>query len=457
MIKLTDDQKKAYDEIVEWLESPSPELPAPPYSSRPKKILFGDLELEEEEPESDYIQKEREKAELEAWEKEYEEKSSVLYKVLSGYAGTGKTTLLDHIVQFAYATGIKVGITATTNKAVKVLMDRVKGNNYSTIHSVLGIRPKEVEDKEIFEPDRNAVSDPLSSFNLVIVDECSMISEQLLSIIKKENPGYVKVLFCGDPAQLQPINESISKCFSYAPSTLNEVVRHNNTIAEKAVIVRDSTRRVGLEELLVDPEITRVTSKRDIYQWFKGFKRYPDKIRMLSWTNNRVGYWNKVLRETDYGKVMPPFVEGDIIMANKPCVDNKTVVLMNSQEAIVERVKEEEKYHALRVSPITPGEDFKKSVKLYVLKEEFQNEMDKTLQRYAIQRNWSKFWRLKRSYHDIRHCYALTVHKSQGSTFENVVLDWNDIYLNKDAANRNQLVYVGLTRAAHQIIIYEGT
>ena len=60
---------------------------------------------------------------------------------------------------------------------------------------------------------------------------------------------------------------------------------------------------------------------------------------------------------------------------------------------------------------------------------------------------------MKKAYHDIRHCYALTVHKSQGSGFGTVVLDWENIQQNRDLQNRNQLLYVAMTRAEKQVKI----
>lgn len=373
-----------------------------------------------------------------------------MYKVLSGYAGTGKTTLLNEVVAaIEQGKGKKVIVTATTNKAVKVLMDRVDAKNYSTIHSLLNIKPKQVGTKEIFERDNFNKSESMGSFNLVIVDECSMISQKLLQIIYSENPGHTKVLFCGDPAQLQPINEDISECFEFDPSTLTEVVRHGDAIAQKAKLVRQSHTHVGLEELLTDPEIVTV-GKKEVWELFKGFRQNPDRVRMLCWTNAQVDYWNTVLRLSDYGAPTDhPWSIGDIVIANQPCIDGKEIIMMNSEEGEVVHIVEESSYYKLKIDVY--GRD-KATVR--VVKPEYLPELKLQLEMFATAKLWKEYWKLKKHYHDIKHCYALTVHKSQGSTFQSVVMDWRNIHLNKELQNKNQLIYVAMTRAAEKVMIY---
>ena len=380
----------------------------------------------------------------------YEDPEAPLYKVLSGYAGTGKTTLLHEVVE-AVEKGLShhVIVTATTNKAVKVLRERVEAKHFSTIHSVLKIKPKQIGTKEIFEPDPYIDSIPLSSYNLVIVDECSMISEKLLELIYEENVGNTKVLFCGDPAQLQPINEDISTCFSFQPSTLTEVVRHGDTIAQKAVLARDNTTVLTVEELLAGKEIIRI-SKKEIWERFKNFREDPDRIRMLAWTNRSVNEWNKQLRLADYGRpVEDTFTEGDIIIANQPCIHEGEIVMMNSEEAEVIHVDKTDSSYVMQVERLDG-----KRVQVRSVREKYRPVLKDQLDILAAEREWKEYWRLRKFYHDVRHCYALTVHKSQGSTFDSVVLDWRDINSNRDIQNRNQLIYVGLTRAAKTVMIY---
>lgn len=375
------------------------------------------------------------------------------YKTLSGYAGTGKTTLLDAVVNYADYKGMSILVSATTNKAVKVLRDKIEADTFGTIHSALNIRPKKRGTKEIFEPVRFGKELPIVQYDLVVVDECSMISTQLLSIIDNEIKGSgTKVLFCGDPAQLQPINEEISQCFHFDPVLLTEVVRHGDSIAQKAKLVRSTDRVVPYSEILQDPDIVKVNGS--FPEIFKGFREDPDRIRMICWRNDQVDYWNRLLREVDWDKTPDKkFQVGDIVIANEPCViassfGDKNIVMMNSEEGIVEKVNETPSSYELDVAKFSGG-----TCIVNVAKDQYKEQLDTLLSGFAKRKKWKDFWDLKESYHDIKHCYAITAHKSQGSTFQNVVIDWRDMSLNRNRENRNQLIYVGMTRASEKVMI----
>lgn len=404
----------------------------------------------------------------------YKDPNAPQFKTLRGFAGTGKTTLLDFIVKQVrkvkkgelFPTTSTVAVTATTNKAVKVLRDLVHADHYSTIHSMLNIKPHQRGRKEIFKPDYDS-NNNINSFDLVIIDECSMVSSidkgrkveehSLLRLIKDNTRSSVKVLFCGDPAQLQPINEPISQTFEFEPIELTDVVRHANSIAKKAKLVRNRDTNIELGELL-DGEDIILIDRKEIDPYFEGFRDNPDQCRMLCWTNAAVKAWNKQLRLADFGERLPAFFPGDIVMANAPCAvlrneeDNiYDIVMANSQEGVVLEAEKKESHFALTIEVFNENHDV---VELKVIREEFQEEYQKMLEGYAEDKDWYSYWKLKKEYHDIRHCYALTTHKSQGSTFDRVIMDWRDITKNWDIENRNQLIYVAMTRAAKQVLIY---
>lgn len=376
------------------------------------------------------------------------------FRVLKGYAGTGKTTLLDFFIDVAqYGEGLPKSfnsvVTATTNKAVKVLRDKVDYSDFMTIHSLLNIKPKKKGTQEIFEQVTYNQQD-YSAYDLVIIDECSMISEKLLGIITDQlEPLGIKVLFCGDPAQLPPINEDGSDCFEFPGWELTKVIRHSDTISHKAKTVRNNTSLVNIRQLLTPPDIEYVSLKemRDMYS---NWRDNPDSIRLLCWTNKRVLQWNQKLRKSAYPE--PPkhrFTAGDIVIANKPCKKNGDhIVMLNSEEGEVVSAEEQYDSWRLKVKKFSGGTAY-----LNVIKREYASTHKKDLQQFAAANNWSDFWKEKDRYHEIRHAYALTTHKSQGSTFGRVVIDPRDINKNRDIKERNQLLYVAMTRAAEQVLI----
>lgn len=173
---------------------------------------------------------------------------------LYGYAGTGKTTTITKLIHYLLYTGYisSVMFTAPTNKAVNVIKSKFRNDlddlakaklkidinneevfddiiykleekgfniNFLTIHKSLNYKNDfDIEGERIFiKGDKSN----LNNFDLIIVDECSMISFQIITHLfeeaNKKDPlskNNIKIIFLGDPAQLPPVNEKISTIFS---------------------------------------------------------------------------------------------------------------------------------------------------------------------------------------------------------------------------------------------------
>ena len=73
---------------------------------------------------------------------------------------------------------------------------------------------------------------------------------------------------------------------------------------------------------------------------------------------------------------------------------------------------------------------------------------------YAKAKDWQTYFQLKDELCDFRPNHALTVHKSQGSTYENVFIDLSDVGKNKQASEIARLMYVAATRASKKLYLY---
>lgn len=154
---------------------------------------------------------------------------------LGGYAGTGKTTLMKHLVKEMRTQGLSVAICAFTGKAVSVL--HRKGVPEATTMHVL------MYDVNI--DDKGAVTFSKKSFipgnpNMVVVDEASMVNKDLLEDLLSYN---TKILFVGDPGQLPPVGDN-PNVMAACDFTLTTIHRQ----AEKSPIITFATqiRTTGL-------------------------------------------------------------------------------------------------------------------------------------------------------------------------------------------------------------------
>ncbi|NEQ97947.1 MAG: AAA family ATPase, partial [Cyanothece sp. SIO2G6] len=171
--------------------------------------------------------------------------------LLTGYAGTGKTTLLQALIKKLRQGGDhrKIVLTAFSNKATKVLS--AMADRWALTHvdaltccKLLGLKPDidTTTGKQIFKPDPGS-ENTFDRYRLVVVDEASMINEEmwlLLTDAVSDLHKRTQVLFVGDIAQLPPIGERESKTFSeiYDRSDLTQVVRYGGAIGVLAESIR---------------------------------------------------------------------------------------------------------------------------------------------------------------------------------------------------------------------------
>ena len=164
--------------------------------------------------------------------------------LLKGSAGTGKSTLITNILSMEKFKKLKISLCATTHKAVSVLKKMELDNkdiNYITIHKLLKIKRKIDNDgiqsfKTNIDEENYNIKDKSESiyyYDIIVVDECSMIEKELLNtIFKIQDKIHGKIIFIGDICQLPPVNEMKSSVFNYniLDYTLSEIMRYKGKI-----------------------------------------------------------------------------------------------------------------------------------------------------------------------------------------------------------------------------------
>lgn len=357
---------------------------------------------------------------------------------LSGYAGTGKTFLMQLVLDECDKTKKDYLLTAPTNKASRVLA-KTTGKDAITIAKLLGLRPKidKTTGKEIFVRDPDAPVIELDDYDLIILDEASMISSELLEMLSQEFTLFgPKFLFLGDTAQLPPVGEARSLAFDKVDekANLTQVVRYAGAILNWATALRSSSSISPVRKFADGEKLITVTDRafaEEIVTAFtsKAFTNNTDHCRVLAWTNTSVNQWNKKIRGAIFGKKAPRFVPGERLVATGVCTqrysDNtgkitESIILPSSEEIEVIEAHPERGTIEFGVFQadifdywIINAQDSEGTLKEFrVLCESEADRVNTMLKSFATNKNWENYWGLKRAFHPLHYAYALTVHRS---------------------------------------------
>lgn len=385
--------------------------------------------------------------------------------ILTGFAGTGKSTICKEICARNKGSLHKFVFCAPTNKAAKLLASFLSsyGAVCKTIYSALGIVMSEKDDKISLQYPKNPI--PLKNVKVLVVDECSMITGELFNYVITNYPT-IKILFIGDPKQLPPVNEERSCVFhnQIESTSLTEVVRHTNKILSFASDIREciDTNEIPIIRTMADETggVHRLSSKEfsTKIQEYCDAGRFndPDDARVVAWTNKRVEFFNSIIRKKIWGAAAKEeYIVGDIVMVASPVVDDMGMVLLSIDEegTITSReVVEHSVYKNLKCVKLRVKFDVGPRT-LHVIDPDSEYDLMVELSRLADAARkpkcgflWSKFWALKNAFNSIRYAYAITSHRSQGSSFNEVFVDTSDILKNRNRNEALRCLYVACTR-----------
>ncbi|MAP17468.1 MAG: ATP-dependent RecD-like DNA helicase [Aurantimonas coralicida] len=346
---------------------------------------------------------------------------------LFGYAGTGKTTLARH---FAEGIDGAVQFAAFTGKAAQVL--RSKGaKSARTLHSLI-YRPRGEETISDETSGLSRVSptfslnrqSPVAKAKLIIVDECSMVDEALgRDLMSFGTP----ILVLGDPGQLPPVSGGGFFTEAEPDFLLTEIHRQarDNPIIDLALHVRE-----GKELMHGDWGAARIIGKREVE---------TDEVlaadQVLVGTNRTRRRYNARLRELK-GFEGPLPMSGDklVCLRNDPAKG-----LLNGSLWQVMTASRETTKPGVNLIVKPDDDDIDQgAAKIRLLKAAFEDP-DADIP-----------WPTKKRFDDFDYGYALTVHKAQGSQWNNVML-FDESWAFKET--RERWLYTAITRAAERLTI----
>lgn len=410
-----------------------------------------------------------------------------LSATLQGYAGTGKTTLTAVLVQDLLEQGHQVLVTAPTHKALGVLQARIgPGPSYATIQAALGFRlVSEQDGTGRLVPHRQPV---LADFDVTVVDEASMLAADLFAPAMAACQTYnIGLLFVGDPAQLPPVTPHAPQTLSpaFGPQVpvharLDRIVRQaqDNPILRWSEILREAIARGQAPEIAAlaavmrpgDERLCQIIRAGDalIADWAADAHRHGHDMRVLTYTNRTAVRHNRTVHDRLFPGGAPfepgePLIaaDGDIDMPHGGRVANGQLLTVEAVEPARVQV---EAFEACEVH-LSDASGWQGRATLAVQPDAVQAEISARFRRVREAKaagreqeasEWSRrAYALKAALPDIRHAYAMTIHKSQGSTFDTVLVDWREAQTARlDGADLSRLLYVAITRASkHGVIV----
>ncbi len=400
---------------------------------------------------------------MDKWREFISTKSDQQYFLLSGQAGVGKTTCVKHFLREIQSSGMKIAVTTPTNKSLKVIREAVRDVpvTFKTIYSLLNLRLEPSgEVKELREVEG---SEDASAYDLIWIDEGSMLAQNVIQILEKKLAfSGTKVIILGDKEQLPPVKDDISPIWKRYPVDfeLTKVERHDNAILSFVQSIRANPDPVfespGKEVHILDED----AFEEKIIAAARAGKFHDGTAKAIAWRNATVDILNTIIRN-EYAptKSKAPFVPKDRIVVMSPIphdIANLPSLANTDDEGVVLNVTVDRhpKFPIYKIWNIDLEMEDGDRIVARVIHPHSEDELQDKLSELANSKKWYDFWQLKDAFHSIKHAYAVTSHRSQGSTFKEVFVDAGDILINKDVDTRTKCLYVGCSRASVELNIY---
>jgi len=425
----------------------------------------------------------------------YTPDKNILY-LLKGYAGTGKSTLIGHLVKLLSMANYKAVLMAPTGRAAKVIAN-YSGKKAFTIHKQIYFTKTEKGSGVQFVLKPNKYRN-----TLFIVDEASMIGDDRQSAKLFENGSllddlmqYVdagtncKLLLVGDPAQLPPVHLTISPALDgeYLENKFNkeviewelkEVVRQQQ---DSGILANATQLRLQMNEEHLDSFLFDLTIANDVLRLQDGneiLELLDDALRnggleetvFIVRSNKRANLYNQQIR----GRIL--FLEADLSVGDQLMVvknnyfwlepESDPGFIANGDLVKVLRIFSHHELYNFKFAKVevqlvdypdekpfetvvlldtlsseSPSLTYEEGNQLYQAVQEDYQHLSTKYKRFLAVKNNPYFNALQ-----VKYSYAITCHKSQGGQWENVFIEQPYLPDGLDLSYFRWL-YTALTRA----------
>lgn len=381
--------------------------------------------------------------------------------VLTGSAGVGKTYLVNYLLKYFAQKAGKMFITAPTHKALAVLKGKIDieyNAEFSTIHSALKLKRKFTPDgKVFFAQEFSERYPPFSGCSLLVIDEASMLNQEMLSHLKQY---HFPIIFIGDEKQINPVKEEDSPVFHQHWFTveLTQIIRQSGgnpiiDLSRNLPLIWEKASNLTEEKhgFLYTDDRQKVIEKLAAING-------TDELKYLAWTNNEVDSINQSVRHLIYGANPAMIEQGEVLVLNAPYSTSKREYYNNEEIEIEKLIVVTKKCYPPGLSSFEMNA-YCINDSIFAVHEsslQIHKKICKDLKDAANKRNikWTEYFKYVESFADFTYNHAITIHKSQGSTYKDVIVNVRDTNRNRDKKEKQRLFYTAVTRASELLILY---
>lgn len=351
---------------------------------------------------------------------------------LSGVPGSGKTTVIQQVVQHLTDRGWNICLSSSNDTALSQLASTLPDADARTIHSLMGFFPASKEDGEKALYQTNIK--PTWDYDLIVLDEAPTVPAIILEAMA-ERVG-VRWLCLGDVEQLPPVKELRSSLLDYVPVHCRYELYINKRFNNPELV--ELVSRVRREGISTDVPLS--SNVEFLRSYLRRVGNGEDAV-FLAYRNVVVDKMVDILRGHIYDAEpgSPPIKGEKILMKMMLGADGKKLIRNNTLATVnyccdeyIEIMTAEGDYHSIAFD--TEG------AVAAALKSAFS--------RKSVA-GWAKYHRTVDSFPRYRTPQVRTCHAAQGGSFDHVYLDWSDM---AKATNCPQIGYVGVSRARETVM-----
>jgi exodeoxyribonuclease-5 len=334
---------------------------------------------------------------------------------LFGWAGSGKTTLARH-----FAEGMDQPVFAAFTGKASLVMRKAGCIGARTIHSLIYIAEQNDKTGEVtFRRNNQSV---LADADLLIIDECSMVNEE----IGKELLSFGKpILVLGDPAQLPPVAGAGFFTEQEPDTMLTEIHRQakDNPIIHLATQARNG----------IMPDIGEYGESRVISKISSTSALEADQI-LVGRNVTREDLNSKMRKLLKFTGELPGRDEKLICLRN----DKDLGIFNGGMFTVLEQLPNKYKTQFVRYMVQSDDED-RLPFMVKVHNSFFASEVP------------TPHWKMLNNSQQMDYSYAITVHKAQGSQWDNVLMYGSESFVFREQQFKH--LYTGITRAAEKLTL----